>query len=111
MEPNPYSTSGNASPGYEEKLNSRKKIIKRFSPLQLGKMLCVLYGIISLIFTPIFILGALFSPNKSGMGMSIGLMVLIPIFYAIAGLLTGIIGGWIYNIVTKIVGGIEIEVE
>jgi hypothetical protein len=34
---------------------STKRRVKRFSPLQLGKMLAVLYGIMGLLFIPLFL--------------------------------------------------------
>lgn len=38
-------------------------------------------------------------------------IIIVPIVYAIMGLVTGAIGAWIYNIVAKLVGGIEVEFE
>ena len=48
-----------------------------------------------------------------GGGVVIGLLLMIgiPIFYAALGFIGGIIGALVYNILSGIVGGIEIDVE
>jgi hypothetical protein len=91
--------------------------IKRIAPLQLGKMLALLYGIMGLIFIPIFLLMSVVSsqmPSEAQTGMmamGIGFAIFAPILYAIMGFIFGIIGAFIYNFVAKFVGGIEVEVE
>jgi hypothetical protein len=97
--------------------------IKRFDPLQLGKMLAVLYGCMGLIFVPFFLLATVLPaliPQPAGRPgapvafaamFGVGFAVAAPIFYAVMGFLTGLIGGWVYNLVAKWIGGIEVEVE
>ncbi len=36
-------------------------------------------------------------------------IIILPIFYGIIGLVTGAIGAWLYNLIAKWVGGIEME--
>jgi hypothetical protein len=96
-----------------------KRRIKRIGPLQLGKMLALLYGIMGLIFAPIVLgMSALAAalPNQShrpavfawGTGFFV---LLMPILYAAMGFVFGLIGAVIYNLVARFVGGIEVEVE
>ena len=94
-----------------------KRRIKRFSPLQLGKMLAVLYGIMGLIFIPFFLLislvgGGLPAEQRVGMmAMGAGFALFMPIIYAAMGFVFGALGALIYNVVAKWIGGIEVEVE
>src|ERR1051326_5988762 len=95
--------------------------IKRFNPIQLAKMLGVLYGLMGLIFIPFFLFFsfmASLAPQRGGgppaqiaAVMGIGFAIAMPIFYAVIGVLTGLIGGFVYNAVAKWIGGIEVEVE
>jgi hypothetical protein len=91
--------------------------IKRFAPLQLGKMMALGYGIMGLLFCPIFLLMSLFSahlPNQQRVGMlafGTGFALLMPVLYAVMGFIFGVVGAFIYNILAKWVGGIEVEVE
>lgn len=94
------------------------KRIKRIGPLQLGKMLAVLYGCMGLLFLPVFLIMSLVAsqapggPEKFGiMAMGVGMAICMPIFYAVIGFVFGIIGAFIYNVVAKWIGGIEVEVE
>ena len=93
-----------------------KRTIKRFAPLQLGKILAVLYGIMGLIFLPFMLLMSLLGPRPEGQGagmlaFGVGFGLFLPIFYAVMGFITGVIGAFVYNLVAKWVGGIEVEVE
>lgn len=97
------------------------KRLKKIDPLQLGKMLAVIYGLGSLVFVPFFLLfGALASMAPQSeemptmpmmMGMGAGFILFAPIAYAIMGFLSGLIGAFIYNVVAKWIGGVEVEVE
>jgi hypothetical protein len=99
-----------------------KKTLKRIAPLQFGKVLGAVYGLISLIFVPFGVLFAILGamiPSTSHEGPSpliaigIGLVmaVILPIFYAVMGFLFGVVGAWGYNVISALVGGIEVEVE
>lgn len=94
-----------------------KRIIKRIAPLQLGKMLAILYGIMGLIFIPFFLImsaAASQLPAEQRVGMmalGAGFALLMPVFYAVMGFVTGALGALIYNVVAKWIGGIEVEVQ
>lgn len=94
-----------------------KRRIKRIAPLQLGKMLAVLYGIMGLLFMPIFLIMSLVSTQlpagqRSGMmALGMGFALFMPVMYAVMGFVLGALGALIYNVVAKWIGGIEVEVE
>lgn len=98
--------------------------LKRVEPLQAGKMLAALYGAMSLLMVPLLLmfmaLGSFAARSQGGagapplplmFGMGVGFMVLLPFFYAAMGFLAGLIGAWVYNLLTKWVGGFEFEFE
>ena len=99
-----------------------KRKITKFGPLQLGKMLGALYAAMSLLFVPFFILfsmiGAM-APQQSGqempqgfiVGFGFALIFIAPLFYGLMGFITGLIGAFVYNLIAKKIGGIEVEVE
>jgi hypothetical protein len=91
--------------------------IKRFAPLQLGKMMGICYGIMGLLFCPIFLLMALMSPHlppqqRVGvMAFGTGFAIAMPFIYAIMGFVGGIVSAFVYNLIARWVGGVEVEVE
>ena len=46
-----------------------------------------------------------------GMAFGLGMSLAMPVIYAIMGFITGVIGAFVYNLVAKWIGGIEVEVE
>jgi hypothetical protein len=96
---------------------SIKRRIKRIAPVQLGKMLAILYGIMGLIFIPFFLIASALAsamPARQRVGMmalSAGFAVAAPLMYAAMGFVIGALGAVIYNVVAKWIGGIEVEVE
>lgn len=98
-------------------LLTTKRRIKRIAPLQLGKMLAVLYGIMGLFLIPVFLIASFAAsqmPEEQRVGMmafGVGFAVLAPVMYAAMGFILGALGALIYNVVAKWIGGIEVEVE
>jgi len=101
-----------------------KKRLTRVSPLQLGIVLGVLYGLLSLII--IVPMGAIFAgttaltghavhsgPSPALVGGAVGgiMMILLPLLYAVLGFILGVITGAVYNLVAKLTGGIEFTVS
>ena len=91
--------------------------IKRISPLQLGKMLGLLYAIMGLIAIPLLLFVASMSahlpPDERGffLAMGTGAAFFAPILYGVMGFIIGVIGAVIYNLCARWAGGIEVEVE
>jgi hypothetical protein len=96
---------------------SAKRRIKHIAPLQAGKMLAILYGMLGLIFIPFFLImsfaaSQMPAPQRVGlMAFGAGFAVLMPVLYATMGFIFGVISAFIYNLAAKWVGGIEVEVE
>src|SRR3712207_3825703 len=91
-----------------------KRRIKRISPLQLGKMLALLYGIMGLLFVPFFLLMSAVAPAGQRVGVmafGVGFALFMPIMYAVMGFISGAIGALVYNVIAKWIGRIEVEVE
>jgi hypothetical protein len=91
--------------------------IKRIAPLQLGKMLAILYGIMGLIFIPFFLLMTVVASQMPAeqrfglMTLGAGFAFFMPVIYAAMGFVFGALGALIYNLVARWIGGIEVEVE
>ncbi len=98
--------------------------LKRIAPLQAGKMLAALYGLMSLLVVPFMMffmaIGTLASrghggtppfPFMFGVGMGLVFALLLPFFYAFMVFVCGVISAWLYNVLTKWVGGFEFEFE
>ncbi len=86
--------------------------IRRFGILQTAKVVAVLYGLIGLLFAPIFLLVGMFAKDTTGgFGMGIVGAIAMPILYAVFGFITTAIGCGIYNVLGGITGGVEFELE
>jgi hypothetical protein len=84
-----------------------KHQIARFSPHQNGKVFAILMAVASLvIFIPTAVI---FMATGAGKGMSVLPMLLAPIAYLIFGYIATVIWCALYNVLYKVVGGIEFE--
>ena len=83
--------------------------VTRVSPWQAGKFFAVLYFIIGLVFAVFFALVAQLAPPDQ-VGFGLGFALAFPFMYAIGALIFVPIFCWLYNLVAKLVGGLEFEV-
>ena len=97
--------------------------LKRIAPLQAGKMLAAFYGLLSLLIVPFMFAAMSFAslmarqgdrpapsfPLMLGMGM--GFLLFLPVLYAAMGFVFGVISAWLYNLLAKWIGGLEVEFE
>jgi hypothetical protein len=96
---------------------STTRRIKRVAPLQLGKISGLVYAILGLLICPIFLLAFVFAPAAQAqqrvgvMALGAGFALFLPVLYGIAGFVGGVVSAFIYNIIAKWIGGIEVEVE
>ena len=86
-----------------------KKQLTHITPLRNGIVLAVLYGFLALILMPFLIVAILVS-GKAAVA-EIVLVVLLPVFYALAGLIGGILFAALYNLIAQWTGGIEFSVS
>ncbi len=91
--------------------------IKSVGVLSCAKMLGVLYGCMGLLFIPFALIAGLASMATQQANSAIGgaamlaLGIIAPVIYGAMGFVFGAIGAWIYNLVAKWLGGIEIQLE
>ena len=106
-----------------------KMIVKRVGVLSAAKMYSmvglgiglivgVIYGLIFMIFGTILLTGGGSSSSGSSAGAGAGgivvgllIMVGLPIIYAVFCFVAGAIGAFIYNLASRIAGGIELDLE
>jgi hypothetical protein len=91
--------------------------IRSVGVLSCAKMLGIIYGCMGLLFIPIALIGGLASmvsqqPNSAVSGAAmLAFGIFAPFLYGGMGFVFGAIGAWIYNLIAKRLGGIEIELE
>jgi hypothetical protein len=92
-------------------------IIKSFGVMSVAKIMGVLYACMGLLFAPFFLLFGLLG-SMAGQGnnplagiVGVFVAVFLPFFYGAVGFIGGAIGALLYNLLSKWVGGFEVEVE
>jgi len=89
--------------------------IRSIAPFQAGKVAAIMYFIFGLIFAiPFALMFGLAASQQGAAGagaMGIGMVIMMPIGYAIAGLIFVPLACWLYNVVAGWVGGIEIQLQ
>jgi len=92
--------------------------IKRFGVLQTAKFAAVMYFIFTVILMIPFglisiIIGSATGGKEGFLGAMFGgvFMLFMPLIYAVLGFVFVAIGCLVYNLIAKLVGGIEIEIE
>lgn len=78
--------------------------VRRFGILQMGKLLALIYGFFAVILLPTFLIAAITSPQSAPMLWMI-------LLYPLGGFIGGIIGAALYNLASKLIGGIKIELD
>ena len=92
-------------------------IVKSVGVLSIAKMMGLVQGCLGLIFAPFFLLmgllGSIAGQQKSPFAGMFGVVfaLFMPFLYAIIGFISGAIGGLLYNLFAKLVGGFELEME
>jgi hypothetical protein len=96
-----------------------KKRLTYISPLQLGIVLGILYGIVSIVFLiPCFLIMSLVGAASARTGAQAipviftgVFMIFLPVIYAVLGFIGGVITAFIYNLVAKWTGGVEFTTQ
>jgi len=99
-----------------------KRRLTRIGPVKFGVILGILYGLMSLLIIPFFLIFAIVAAiaphtgndsaaQRFGVAGAIAMCIFLPIMYAAMGCLMGMLMAWLYNVIASWVGGIEFEVE
>lgn len=93
-----------------------KLTLKRIGVMSLAKIYTIMMAVVGLIMgLYIAIMEAVFPITQTGMGepMGTGLgwinIIIVPIIYALIGFVSGVLGAWLYNLIAKWIGGVELE--
>ena len=93
-------------------------IITRVAPFSAAKVVAVLYALLGLLFGGVVSLaavaGAFADPDRPaflGALFGVGAVVMLPIFYGCLGFVMTLLSAWLYNVVSGLVGGVEIDVR
>lgn len=86
--------------------------LRHVNPVQLGIFMAALYfllGIIgALVMAPFMAMMATFTPQgMPHMGVGLGGMLMVIVFYTVLGFIAGVISAFIYNVVAGMTGGVE----
>lgn len=90
------------------------KKIGVFSLAKIQGVTMAIFGLLAGIFIalPGALLGAASSGKLAfGAGFGIASVIIIPIIYGIMGFIAGALGAFIFNVVVKMVGGLEVELD
>ena len=87
------------------------KRLTRVAPLQLGKVMAVLYGSISLIFVPFILIISMVASKAGDSHFPMLFVIFIPIIYAVAGFIGGLLVAAIYNVIAGWTGGVHFTIE
>lgn len=88
------------------------KRLSRIAPWQAGKLFALVYFFLSLLFVIPMLLIRSIVPTPPGPGpkFGLGIVIIFPFLYALAGLIFVPLGCWIYNMAAKVVGGLQVSV-
>lgn len=93
--------------------------IKSVGVLSVAKIMGALYAALGLLFLPFFLLiglaGSMLphqgaqNPFAGAIGVFFGLLA--PVFYGVLGFIFGALGAFLYNLIAKWLGGIEVQLQ
>ena len=92
-------------------------VLKSIGVMSVAKIMGLLYGCMGLIFAPIFllvgVLGSIAGQDKTPFAGVVGIVlaVLMPVLYGVMGFVSGAIGALLYNLLSKWVGGFELQLD
>ena len=91
------------------------QVLRSVGVMSFAKMSGAVYGALGLVFAPFLVLlaviGTIAGPRQHPLGpvFSIVFANLMPVIYAAMGFVMGAIGAFVYNLVAKWIGGVEVE--
>jgi hypothetical protein len=93
------------------------QIVKSVGVLSVAKIMGLVQACLGLLFAPFFLLigalGSMAGQHRTPFAgiFSVAFALFMPFFYGIVGFITGAIGGLLYNLFARLVGGFELEME
>lgn len=84
-----------------------KKTVSRIGVFSFAKVYCIITAIFGFIVGVILSIAAFY--NGFQYGWEVFSFIIAPILYGIMGFIIGAFSAWLYNIVAKKVGGVEVE--
>jgi hypothetical protein len=91
--------------------------IKSIGVMSVAKIMGAVYAILGLLFAPLFLIaglaGSLAGQHANPFGAIGGVImaVFMPICYGVLGFVFGAIGAFLYNLMAKWIGGIQLEIQ
>jgi hypothetical protein len=91
-------------------------IVRRIEPMSAAKVGGTLYAMLGLVFGCIFTLISFTGFSAASMGsmgalFGVGAIIILPLFYGILGFIFAGLSAFLYNVASKVAGGLEIQVE
>jgi hypothetical protein len=98
-------------------------VIRRIGVLSLAKMSAAIHGAIGLVLGAFFALASLLggaigqamgdaaAPRIVAMLFGFGAIIFLPLLYGAMGFVMGALGAFVFNVVAKLAGGLELEIE
>lgn len=89
-------------------------VLTRIAPWPAARLLAALYLVIGIIIMPFMVLFTLFGQqdeDAATQGVAIVVALFLPFIYAVAGFVTGGLGGLLYNLLARLLGGIPLMLE
>lgn len=91
-----------------------KTRVKKIGVLQTSVISAIIFFFLSLVLVlPMLLITGIAGGFSDNMGFAFGgiIMIFMPIIYGIMGFLMTALWCWIYNVIAKRIGGIEVELE
>ncbi|HEX6505408.1 MAG TPA: hypothetical protein VF011_19355 [Terriglobales bacterium] len=93
-------------------------VIKSVGILSCAKIAAAIQAAMGLIIMPFFLLIAMVgavagtrATDRLSSAIVVVVALFLPVFYGVVGFIMGALAGWIYNLVSKWIGGIELELQ
>ncbi len=85
-----------------------KHTIKKFGVISAGKMLAAILAVMMFV---VGLITGVISITQGQILTGVIIILLAPIIYAVIGFITGVLWAFVYNIVAKKIGGLQVEIE
>ena len=88
-------------------------VLTRIAPWPAARLLAAFYLVVGVVIAPFLFLATLLAPEETTGGRALGVLLtfFLPFLYAFIGFLTGGLGGLLYNLLARLLGGIPLLLE